>query len=78
MTSHQNNEHSLYLLLIYFFHRPYWRCYYSNTDAIIYVVDSVDKDRIGISKQELVSMLEVTFTFNDNTLDLILTYGIFL
>lgn len=39
--------------------RPYWRCYYSNTDAIIYVVDSADKDRIGISKQELVSMLEV-------------------
>merc|ERR1712226_486629 len=38
--------------------RPYWRCYYSNTDAIIYVVDSVDKERIGISKQELVSMLE--------------------
>ncbi|XP_074660280.1 ADP-ribosylation factor-like protein 1 [Tubulanus polymorphus] len=38
--------------------RPYWRCYYSNTDAIIYVVDSMDKDRIGISKQELVSMLE--------------------
>lgn len=27
------------------------RCYYSNTDAIIYVVDSADKDRIGISKQ---------------------------
>lgn len=40
--------------------RPYWRCYYSNTDAIIYVVDSMDRDRIGISKQELVSMLEVT------------------
>ncbi|VDK44414.1 unnamed protein product [Anisakis simplex] len=38
--------------------RPYWRCYYSNTDAVIYVVDSADKDRIGISKQELVSMLE--------------------
>ncbi|CEF63053.1 ADP-ribosylation factor-like protein 1 [Strongyloides ratti] len=38
--------------------RPYWRCYYSNTDAIIYVVDSADKDRIGISKQELLSMLE--------------------
>merc|ERR1712186_310782 len=34
--------------------RPYWRCYYSNTDA----VDSADRDRIGISKQELVSMLE--------------------
>ena len=40
-------------------HRPYWRCYYSNTDAIIYVVDSMDRDRIGISKQELVAMLEV-------------------
>jgi len=38
--------------------RPYWRCYYSNTDAIIYVVDSMDRDRIGISKQELGSMLE--------------------
>ncbi|XP_014673527.1 PREDICTED: ADP-ribosylation factor-like protein 1 [Priapulus caudatus] len=38
--------------------RPYWRCYYSNTDAIIYVVDSADRDRMGISKQELVAMLE--------------------
>ncbi|OQR72163.1 ADP-ribosylation factor protein 1-like [Tropilaelaps mercedesae] len=38
--------------------RPYWRCYFSNTDAIIYVVDSADRDRIGISKEELVSMLE--------------------
>ncbi|KOX76909.1 ADP-ribosylation factor-like protein 1 [Melipona quadrifasciata] len=37
--------------------RPYWRCYYSNTDAIIYVVDSADKDRIGISKDELIYML---------------------
>merc|ERR1712110_365342 len=38
--------------------RPYWRCYYPNTDAIIFVVDSADRDRVGISKQELVSMLE--------------------
>lgn len=38
--------------------RPYWRCYYSNTDAIIYVVDSADRDRLAISKSELVSMLE--------------------
>ena len=35
--------------------RPYWRCYYTNTDAIIYVVDSADRDRVGISKQELVT-----------------------
>ncbi|KAK3101830.1 hypothetical protein FSP39_006675 [Pinctada imbricata] len=38
--------------------RPYWRCYYSNTDAIIYVVDSMDRERVGISKTELYSMLE--------------------
>ena len=25
--------------------RPYWRCYFPNTNAIIYVVDSVDKQR---------------------------------
>ena len=37
--------------------RPYWRCYYQGCDAIIYVVDSSDKDRIGISKEELLSML---------------------
>ncbi|PVD33752.1 hypothetical protein C0Q70_05012 [Pomacea canaliculata] len=42
----------------YYYTKPYWRCYYSNTDAIIYVVDSMDRDRIGISKQELVAMLE--------------------
>lgn len=40
--------------------RPYWRCYYSNTDAIIYVVDSADRDRIGISKDELLYMLRVS------------------
>nr|QXF29043.1 Arl1 [Gefionella okellyi] len=38
--------------------RPYWRCYYANTDAIIYVVDSSDAERVGISKQELVAMLQ--------------------
>ena len=38
---------------------PYWRCYYANTDAIIYVVDSTDRERLCISKEELVAMLEV-------------------
>ena len=37
---------------------PTFVCYFTNTDAIIYVVDSNDRDRVGISKQELVSMLE--------------------
>lgn len=38
--------------------RPYWRCYYANTHAIIYVIDSCDRDRLGLSKKELMSMLE--------------------
>lgn len=38
--------------------RPYWRCYYPNTDAIIFVVDSCDVERLGIAKQELMAMLE--------------------
>lgn len=38
--------------------RPYWRCYYPNTDAIIFVVDSCDTERLGIAKQELMAMLE--------------------
>jgi GTPase SAR1 family protein len=27
--------------------RPYWRCYYPNTDAIIFVVDSCDTERLS-------------------------------
>lgn len=38
--------------------RPYWRCYYPNTDAIIFVVDSADVERLAIAKQELCAMLE--------------------
>jgi ADP-ribosylation factor-like protein 1 len=37
---------------------PYWRCYYANTDAIIYVVDSCDRNRMSTSKEELMNMLE--------------------
>ncbi|KAI8902822.1 ADP-ribosylation factor family-domain-containing protein [Globomyces pollinis-pini] len=38
--------------------RPYWRCYYANTDAVIYVIDSQDRERISTSKEELMTMLE--------------------
>jgi len=38
--------------------RPYWRCYYQNTNAIIYVVDSADIERLSVAKEELMSMLE--------------------
>lgn len=61
-----------HLLLLSLLDRPYWRCYYSNTDAVIYVVDSSDRDRMGISKSELVAMLEVnglTLNYHLNTLN---------
>lgn len=38
--------------------RPYWRCYYPNTQAIIYVVDSSDTERISISRDEFHAILE--------------------
>lgn len=38
--------------------RPYWRCYFANTDAIIYVVDSADHDRVQTSGEELQAMME--------------------
>jgi small GTP-binding protein len=38
--------------------RALWHHYYSGTDAIIYVVDSCDTDRIEESSKELNSMLE--------------------
>merc|ERR1712176_435937 len=38
--------------------RPYWRRYYRNTDAIIYVVDSADAERMSVAKGELEAMLQ--------------------
>ena len=38
--------------------RPYWRCYYPNTDAIIFVVDSADVERMPVARGELAAMLE--------------------
>jgi ADP-ribosylation factor-like protein 1 len=38
--------------------RPYWRCYFPGTNAIIFVVDSTDTDRLDIAKKELSSLLE--------------------
>ena len=42
------------------FCRPYWRCYYANTDGLVYVIDSSDKDRLGTARAELSAMLQVT------------------
>ncbi|RMD42037.1 hypothetical protein DV735_g3114, partial [Chaetothyriales sp. CBS 134920] len=38
--------------------RPYWRSYYANTAAVIFVVDSTDIERLEIAADELRSMLE--------------------
>ena len=37
--------------------RPYWRCYFPNTSAIIYVIDSADRTRLTTSRTELLTML---------------------
>ncbi|KAG1672716.1 hypothetical protein FOA52_005194 [Chlamydomonas sp. UWO 241] len=38
--------------------RPYWRNYFDSTDALIYVIDSADKNRLQESGIELSQLLE--------------------
>lgn len=37
--------------------RPYWRSYYANTAAVVFVIDSTDIERLEIAAEELQSML---------------------
>ncbi|KAL9014517.1 MAG: hypothetical protein Q9173_000840 [Seirophora scorigena] len=37
--------------------RPYWRCYYANTAAVIFVIDSTDIERLSTASDELAAML---------------------
>ena len=37
--------------------RPLWRHYYQNTQGVIFVVDSNDRDRVGEARDELHRML---------------------
>ncbi|KAI5290581.1 Arf GTPase arl1 [Ascosphaera aggregata] len=37
--------------------RPFWRCYYANTAAVIFVVDATDIERLGTAADELAAML---------------------
>jgi len=37
--------------------RPYWRCYFANTRAIVYVIDSSDHARLKTSRAELLTLL---------------------
>merc|ERR1712031_121990 len=38
--------------------RPYWKNYFENTDALIYVVDSSDRRRLEEASEELLTLLE--------------------
>ncbi|KAK5017775.1 Arf GTPase arl1 [Cryomyces antarcticus] len=37
--------------------RPYWRCYYANTAAVVFVIDSTDIERLSTAAEELAAML---------------------
>lgn len=37
--------------------RPYWRCYYANTAAVVFVIDSTDIERLDTASGELRAML---------------------
>uniref|UniRef100_A0A914IBR9 ADP-ribosylation factor n=1 Tax=Globodera rostochiensis TaxID=31243 RepID=A0A914IBR9_GLORO len=37
--------------------RPLWRYYYQNTQGLIFVVDSNDRERVGEAREELMRML---------------------
>jgi len=38
--------------------RPYWKNYYQNTDAVVYMIDSTDKRRVDEAGEELTGLLE--------------------
>lgn len=37
--------------------RPFWRNYYEETDAVVWVVDSADRDRLHSCREELETVL---------------------
>jgi len=44
--------------------RPLWRHYFNNTDGLIYVVDSLDRERIGKAKAEFQAIINDPFMRN--------------
>ncbi|KAL6132342.1 hypothetical protein ACLB2K_070713 [Fragaria x ananassa] len=44
--------------------RPLWRHYFNNTDGLIYVVDSLDRERIGRAKEEFQAIISDPFMLN--------------
>jgi len=39
--------------------RPYWKCYYPNAKAVVFVIDSSDKKRIETVKNQLDYLMKV-------------------
>ena len=46
--------------------RPFWRNYYEETDAIVWVIDSTDSDRLELCKDELQSVLNADVRISKN------------
>ncbi|PKU69284.1 ADP-ribosylation factor 1 [Dendrobium catenatum] len=44
--------------------RPLWRHYFNNTDGLIYVVDSLDRERIGQAKAEFQAVINDPLMLN--------------
>ncbi|CAI0561257.1 unnamed protein product [Linum tenue] len=44
--------------------RPLWRHYFNNTDGLIYVVDSLDRERIVKAKAEFQAIIKDPFMLN--------------
>ncbi|XP_058776071.1 uncharacterized protein LOC131650374 [Vicia villosa] len=44
--------------------RPLWRHYFNNTDGLIYVIDSLDRERIGQAKLEFQAIINDPFMLN--------------
>ncbi|URE01652.1 ADP-ribosylation factor [Musa troglodytarum] len=44
--------------------RPLWRHYFNNTDGLIYVVDSLDRERIVKAKAEFQAIINDPFMLN--------------
>jgi ADP-ribosylation factor protein 1 len=48
--------------------RPLWRHYFNNTDALIFVVDSQDRERIGKSAAEFQAIIQDPLMLNSSIL----------
>ncbi|CAD7005049.1 unnamed protein product [Ceratitis capitata] len=53
--------------------RPLWRHYFQNTQGLIFVVDSNDRDRINEAEKELQNMVSSLLVLHENLFNLFIT-----